>query len=530
MIVALLNSVSDFLRESNIAAEDIQLWVSIIAVGALAFLLNATRLHNISRWINQNRPGLKWVGIATAIAISVLVAFNYFYYSRTPGSWIHRWDIFHSSMNSRYFDELGYFKLYECTLVLGSDSVEPLREIESMRDLSTLTYIDTKDLFQTSDCQSRFSETRLASFMGDITFWNELMPNRWERLLKDKGYNGTPFYTIIYRNLIGQQPFSVKQITNLAFLDILFIGLAFYTVFRSYGVKVTFFAFLFFAVNFPNRFVHMGGSILRFDYLALLILGICALKSKRYALSASLMALATMIRVFPVLFAIGVGFKMLAEGLQNRKIAPNHLRFFAGFGMTILLGVLISLPVDGLKGWTNFFENSLQHNVNTAGFRIGLRHLFMIGGNMFGSGGFISFAQKTEIFNTHLASYTLTLALITWPFLRMVKRMNTVSFTVIFGTLSFYLLFASTRYYYSILVLLFLLIPDVRSMTRLHNYWVWIFLFMTSTVTFVAYRFNNFDPFIYNLLFSSLLGLFFVFLLTLLSATDQPLVANRRGR
>jgi len=526
MIVAFLSSVSDFLRQSDITAEDIQLWVSIIAIAAITYQSNSIRLHNISQWINQKRPGLKWVAIAIPISLTILVAFNYFYYSRTPGSWIHRWDIFHSAMNSRYFDELGYFKLYECTVLLGSDSIDSLREVERIRDLSTLTYIDTQDLFQTSDCQSRFTKARLASFVADIEFWNELMPNRWESLLLDKGYNGTPYYTFIYQKLIGEQPFSVALITNLAFLDILFIGLAFYAIFRSYGAKVAFFAFLFFCVNFPNRFVHMGGSILRFDYLALLVLGVYALKGKRFALSGSLMALASLIRVFPVLFAIGFGFKMLADSLQSRKIGAHYIRFFAGFGITILLGFLISLSLAGIEGWTNFFENSIQHNVNTAGFRIGLKHLFMIGGNMFGSDGFVSFAQKTQIFNFHLASYILTLALFTWPLFKMIKKINVVNFTIIFGTLSFYLLFASTRYYYSILVLLFLLIVNQKAITRRQNYWIWSVLLLISAVTYVVRQFNNFDPFIYNLHFSGLTGIFFVFLLSVLAATDKDTLAR----
>ncbi|HLD93849.1 MAG TPA: hypothetical protein VI703_06570, partial [Anaerolineales bacterium] len=231
-LATLLHNIAVFISQFQISAEDIQLWVALLTAGILAITLGAGRL---ARWIKRPSPALKTLGTAAAILLAVLVAYTYFYYSRTPGSWIHRWDIFHSSMNSRYFKELGYFELYECTLTLGSSSISSLDGVERIRDLNTLDYVDAETVIQTSDCAARFSEQRRSEFIRDLEFWDELMPGRWQALLQDKGYNGTPFYTFLYQRLIGRQPFEVSQITALALVDVFMLAIAFAGVLRAYG-------------------------------------------------------------------------------------------------------------------------------------------------------------------------------------------------------------------------------------------------------------------------------------------------------
>jgi len=503
-LATLLHNIAVFISQFQISAEDIQLWVALLTAGILAITLGAGRL---ARWIKRPSPALKTLGTAAAILLAVLVAYTYFYYSRTPGSWIHRWDIFHSSMNSRYFKELGYFELYECTLTLGSSSISSLDGVERIRDLNTLDYVDAETVIQTSDCAARFSEQRRSEFIRDLEFWDELMPGRWQALLQDKGYNGTPFYTFLYQRLIGRQPFEVSQITALALVDVFMLAIAFAGVLRAYGPRVALFSFLFFGVNFPNRFVHMGGAILRFDYIVLLILAICALKLKKPGLSGALIALSSMSRVFPFLFAVGFGIKAAVGWFKTRKISSDTVWFFAWFAATLLIAFLVSLSIGGIEAWTQFLANSIEHNQNTAGFRIGFRHLFMVGGNLFGPEGFTYFEEKTQIFNSHLVSYFLAITLMVIALAWIGDRIDAVNFTILFGMLSFYLLFASTRYYYSILVLLFLFVTDKRFWTNRKNTWLWLFLFLVSAATYIAWQFNNFEPFIYNTFISALLGI-----------------------
>lgn len=521
MILALFNSVSGFLRESDISAEDIQLWISIIAIVAIAYKLYSDRLPNVPQWTKPNGIGLKWVGIAIAIALTIVTAFNYFYYSRTPGSWINNWDVFHSTISTRYFDELGYYKLYECTVTLGSKSVENLAELTRVRDLRTHNFVSAPEIIQASDCESVFSESRQSDFIRDIEFWNDRIPNRWSSVLRDKGYNGSPFYTLMYQGLIGNEGFTPQGITWLASIDIFLIGLSFFVVFRTYGFRVAFLAFLFFTVNFPNKFENMGGAILRFDYISLLILGFCALKKQKHVLAGALFAVSNIIRVFPIVFIAGFGLKMIYEFIGSKRIAPKYYQFFLSFGIVFLLAFLLSLTVGGLEAWSDFGQNVLLHNKNTASLRIGLKHLFMLGGNLSGPEGFVSYAEKTQIFNLHSASYFLTLLLFFFPVLTLLPKLSAKNISILLGTLAFFLLFGSTRYYYSVLVIMFLFDTDSNEIDDSLNEWIWLLLFVGTAITYLAWQQNSYQAYIYNTFISGLLAVFFILVLRALNLYEM---------
>ena len=62
----------------------------------------------------------------------------------------------------------------------------------------------------------------------------------------------------------------------------------------------------------------MGGSILRFDYVAALAVALAAIKRERWGVAGALMAWATMVRIFPIVFAGGIFLKILADLVATR--------------------------------------------------------------------------------------------------------------------------------------------------------------------------------------------------------------------
>lgn len=515
--------MNNWLTISEYQARSIQL--SIALVLAIIFIVKIIfQKTGLDKYLSQQiKTKLKNWEYAFLTLIAVIGGVNYFYLSRSQGSWLHRWDTYHTVMTAKYFDELGYFKLYECSYILGSTSSNYFDEINKIRDLTTLKYINTEEIKLVSDCHFRFNSDREKQFVQDLHFWNSLMPiERWEKIFKDKGFNGTPFYTAIVQNFFRDNLITRDKLIYLGMIDIGLILASFYVISRSYGYYIALISFIFFCVNFPNRFTHMGGSILRFDYFAYLVFGICMLRSNKYSFSGVFFALATMVRVFPSLFAIGLGIKMSVDWYQTSKFDKNYKNFILSFLVTLIICYFVSLPVGGYRAWSDFFNNMKTHTQNTAGFRIGFRHLFMLDGNLTSSDGFIPYLEKSLQFHTHAPLYYLIIICIFVIMLLIAKNSTEIKFSIIFGITMFFTLFATTRYYYCILVLFFLLNDNNESDVKIHYKISWLFLFFITLVSYVVYNFNDFPPFIYNTLFSGMLTCLLIYILGVNMLKSKP--------
>src|SRR5690606_21761333 len=109
-------------------------------------------------------------------------------------------------------------------------------------------------------------------------------------------------------------------------------------------------AILFFCANFPNRYLHMGGSILRFDYIAMLIFALVAMKKGRFGIAGACVAWATAERLFPAIFAVGLAYKAGVELLATRKLRKEYLAFGIGFVATGLILFFLSLTLSESLG------------------------------------------------------------------------------------------------------------------------------------------------------------------------------------
>jgi len=426
--------------------------------------------------------------------------------------------MFHTVMGAKYFDELGYTKLYECAIVFDAESNQYYQGVDRIRDLETLEYVERNNVLASSDCDRLFTSERKKGFIRDLDSFNSLTsPDYWARLFRDKGYNGSPFYTFLVSLIVGRISLAYHSLLMVAMIDIALILLAFYMIYQAFGLRLSLLAFIFFGVNFPNRFTHMGGSILRFDYVAYLIIAVSLLKMEKYRLSALFVALASMVRMFPVLFAVGLGLKALVELFRTGTIKRRYIDFFTVFAVCVVLFFILSSSVGrGLDSWIEFNENIKMHNERTAAFRIGFKHLFMVGGEIIG---------KARQFEAAECLYYLSLTVFLAALVFLMLKLDDIDSTVLFGVLMFYLLFASTRYYYSVLVLLFLVnskfYRDMRG--RLSP----ILLFALSGITYLVYVYDSpgvlSDAFIYNYLLSSMLAVYFIVILGYLIYKHQSL-------
>src|SRR5690606_31854522 len=276
---------------------------------------------------------------------------------------------------AKYFEELGYFKLYECTWEIDEINSGHFKRVAKMRDIKTLKTLPTLEVIGERDCVDRFEPERLEQFAKDVDDIHALGgPHMWNSLFGDKGFNGTPFHAWILSKVTAGVPIVKDEYVWLGLLDVWLMLLAFAAIAWAWDVKTAAIAILFFCANFPNRFIHMGGSILRFDYIAMLIFALVAMKKARFGMGGACVAGAAADRVFAAIFAVGLAYKAGVELLATRKLRREYLHFGIGFVVTglVLFGLSLTLSEtlgEGVNSWREWWHNMSVHTRHTRGFR-----------------------------------------------------------------------------------------------------------------------------------------------------------------
>jgi hypothetical protein len=463
---------------------------------------------------------------AVLVFVALLASVNYFYGTRNNGTYVHRWDAFHTVIGVKYHHELGYFDLYKCAYAIDREGPHHFRAVKDIRDLRTRKFVPREQHIAGNKCKERFTPERLAEFKHDLDeFGTWSSKSQWRILFKDKGFNGTPFYATVCKLLIGTIDVDLDGLKRLAKIDPILMFIAFGVVGWAFGARKAAITAIFFCAFFPNRFVHMGGSILRFDYVATLMIGFAALKKDKWGLAGVMFAWATMVRVFPAIFAVGVGLKMFVDIVEHKKIREEHWRFigFALGGLALFFVISLVGMDGGFENWRTWFENMQIHNSKSASFRIGFKHLFMADGKLTGN----DFGLKQRNFEARKLWYDVAVVVMLAPLLFSVRRLDTVSFGVMFGVFGFFLLAIATRYYYGVVALLFLI--DREPLKNRYMLIMGALLFTFTAIDFAYFELNDSDSFMYNIVIGVemaalivVMGSWLLFNPTLLDLDDDP--------
>jgi hypothetical protein len=448
----------------------------VFASAALAVMLAAVawrtlQLHRRSK--TDPATPHRWTGVADKlVAAALLVAallssVHYFYGSRNYDErsgrmWLQPYDIYHQVVGSQFFGELGYFKLYECTWEIDEANSQHFEGIKKLRNIETLEIGPTKQVVGERDCADRFTPERREQFARMIDGFHELGgTGPWQTLLTDKGFNGTPFHAWMIKTLTAKVEIAEGPLIRLALIDVALMFIAFGLVAWAWDVKTAAIVMLFFFANAPNRWLYMGGSILRFDYIAALIAALALMKKDKFALAGILVAYACMERAFPAIFVVGLGFKAGVELLATRKLAAQYVQFFVALAVTGLVLLLCSLTLtetmgEGVQAWLDWYHNMKVHTQHTRGLRVGFKHMFMMDGNLTDKAGFVPFVEKTARYQPRAHFYYLSVVVLFAPLLLATRKLDAVTFTALFAALGFFMLTIATRYYYSMMVLFLL--------------------------------------------------------------------------
>ena len=294
-------------------------------------------------------------------------------------NYIHIWEHYHHYMGAKYFRELGYSRLYQCTAIadaeLGGFMHKKLRNLVSNHlESAELTLADP------NVCKSHFSVARWEAYKHDIAYFRtQFSRDRWEEAQRDHGYNHTPMWSLTGGVLANLRPASQSTVYLFAIFDPLTLCLMWALVWRAFGWRAMCVALLWWGTNYPARFWWNGGGFLRMDWLVISMIGICLVKRGRMAGGGFLLTFGALLRIFPGFIVVGLMLKALMRIIRARKwvLAPEHKKFALGCitGMALLVPLSAALAGGGhrlgLDAWIGsgsgeeheqgFIENSAKH-------------------------------------------------------------------------------------------------------------------------------------------------------------------------
>lgn len=279
------------------------------------------------------------------------------------GGFVHTWDTYHYYVGAKYFPELGYEWLYDCTAVADAESGHRHDvATRTITDLHTNEQVKTFDILIDPDpCLRRFSAARWEAFKHDVAWFRDRVDAvTWRRIQRDHGYNATPVWNAVGHLLASAAPASDLQITCLALLDPLLLVAAFVLLAWAFGWRVAAIAAVMLGTFFPSQFTWTGGAFLRCDWVFCLVAGLCALRKGRPFTGGALLAYAALLRLFPAALFVGPALAALAHLWRTRAWHPGHVRLFAGAAVAVALAVPPALVISGDAG-KGFVENTLKH-------------------------------------------------------------------------------------------------------------------------------------------------------------------------
>ncbi|MEM7351450.1 MAG: glycosyltransferase family 39 protein, partial [Acidobacteriota bacterium] len=438
------------------------------------------------------------------------------------------WNVYHYYLGAKYFDELGYHDLYDATLVADRESGDYWRRIERVRNLRTYQ-VESREVGQARYRPlEHFSEERWRAFRDDVVALRDQLPARsWRGIFTDRGYNPSPFWTVVGEALAGRfAASSLWALKLLCGLDLLILGATFVFVRRTFDPRAAVLAVLFFTLA-PFNNARLIGGFLQFDWLAAVTAGLCFVRRGRSWPAAACFAYATLARVFPAVLVASALVPAAWRWIRDGRLPRRVWIFFPACALFGLLGLgLGTFTGHGVAAWGEFATNLHAHNHDHlyGQRRVGLQHVFTHDLRSFaldeGKG------QRRELFAQQKGLYSATALVLVLGYLLVAHRRSFPD-ALLFGLVPFFVLAVSSRYYWALLALLPLLARPGPSGARRGR---WLSLAQaTLLAAYYAFTFWRPERYAAYSMLNMLLALFFLVLLALYSSRDLMVARRRAG-
>jgi hypothetical protein len=241
------------------------------------------------------------------------------FYNEQTGRWTfaHYLDLRQYYPTAKYIGELGYVGIYDADLAAYFESHPERRAAAAelpVRDLATLAVVRVADRSaEIAAIPQRFSPERWQAYARDAAWFRSAMgETQYFETLLDYGGNATPLWIALAHVLFDWVSPSDAAFSALGLLDLGLLLATFVAIACTFGPRSAFVSLVIFGANdFVMYGTNWSGATLRHDWLAYLGLGACALRREHWRLGGALLALAALIRAFPLLALAGLTIPVL---------------------------------------------------------------------------------------------------------------------------------------------------------------------------------------------------------------------------
>lgn len=370
------------------------------------------------------------------------------------GRYVNGWEFFHYYLGSKYLDELGHTGLYEAALVADVDTGRLFsHKKDAVRNLSTGGCIRVDKVLASADTiRSRFEPSRWAEFKENVRYFKgTLTPWQWNGVFRDKGYNATPVWSMIVGRLTNRVDTSPSfGLFLLSLIDPILLACAVVAVWRAFEPRAALLMVILIGTHMVMSHSHLKGALVRTDWVAALVLAVCALKSDRPVVGGVFCAYAAMSRVFPGLFAVALLAQPVVSLLTRQPRQKSQIRFAAGFFAALGLLSIGALMTIGPANCVDFARKIWLHNDSFSPWRMGFKHLFL-GAYEYRA---VDALSHQEVFESRWAAWWAIQAVVLAGCIYLSRRLADWEILAL-GFVPTFFLVAPTYYYYIMLVVPF---------------------------------------------------------------------------
>ena len=320
-------------------------------------------------------PSRRLRALAACLAVAAAVAYpNLGFFHVRDGSPIHWHETFHYFVGAKYLPELGYTRLYDATWVAGRE-LGAFAQIRQVRDLTTYALRDVTSI-EAEAVRVRFTPARWQAFKRDLLVFGPRIKH-WDQLVIDHGYNDPPPRALALHALVRWVPASPIALGVLTSLDYAIVLVAFWAVRRAFGALAASLTFAFLALSFFARFDFIGGSPLRWDWVAALLLGVAALARGAGAAAGLGFGYAVLARLFPVLFLV----PLVVTWAHTRLVGARDIALTRCLTAAATLGLAVVLALSAVPATRElsreFVTKIERHNRGVYTNHVGLGSLIV---------------------------------------------------------------------------------------------------------------------------------------------------------
>ena len=367
---------------------------------------------------------------------------------------IDRHDVTCYYLGAKYAPELGPFGLYPAVVYVDQTH-------RRQADMKKTYWAQNRDGFTRQRLsharkegkrlkKTAFEKARYKEFEKDVLYLQrEMGRDRFRAFLNDKGFNGTPGWLLYAHPLMNWIP--AKAMIWLVSLDLVFLGVGTLLVASTFGLDTALFLWLFLCVSISTKWLIPGSAILRYDWLALLIVAMCLIKRGINWLAGVAAALSGTFRIFPAVWIYGpvtrLAFQLWTAGKGRRlKYSAAMLSLVASFFVTTVVWQGLAVQHIGKEIAVDHAIKLKDHTSSEmiSSKRPGLAIALSYAGEV--KRKRMSDKQRERIEDFAVPRLGLALALLLT--LAWALRRKTATEAFAFGYLPFFLLSTGTYYYH----------------------------------------------------------------------------------